>query len=64
VNSPTLINHTVPETARALRTSPVNIYKLILRGELNAVRFGRRVVVTDEDLRKFITEHRTNGAAR
>jgi len=57
-----LLNHTVPETAKILRTSPVNTYKLIRTGELVAVRFGSRVVVTDEDLRQFIQKHRTGAA--
>ena len=51
--------HTVPETARILRTSSVNLYKLIRSGELRAVQFGRRIVVPDECLREFIDCHMT-----
>jgi excisionase family DNA binding protein len=58
-----LVNHTIHEAARVLRCSAVNVYQLVKRGELVAVRFGRRVVVTDEDLRAFIQRHRTERAA-
>lgn len=51
--------HTVPEVARILRTSGTNVLRLIRGGELIAVRFGSRVVVADEDLRRFIDGHRT-----
>jgi excisionase family DNA binding protein len=54
-----LLSHIIPEVAKTLRTSNVNIYKLIRSGELIAVKFGSRVVVTDEDLRAFIEKHRT-----
>jgi len=57
-----LINHTIPEVARIIRCSDVNVYKLIRTGEIVAVRFGKRYIVTDEDLRRFIEGHRTEGA--
>jgi len=60
----TLLNHTVPEAARILRTSPVNTYRLIKIGELQAVQFGRRVVVPDECLREFLERHMTAKASR
>jgi excisionase family DNA binding protein len=58
VSSP-LVNHTIDETAKALRTSPPNVLRLIRRGELIAVKFGKRYIITDEDLRRFIEGHRT-----
>lgn len=58
-----LLLHTVPETAKILRTSPVNVYTIVKRGELAAIRFGRRLVIADEDLRVFIEKHRTERAA-
>lgn len=54
--------HTVPEVAQIIRCSDVNVYKLIRAGELVAVKFGRRAVVADEDLRRFIESHRTEAA--
>lgn len=54
-----LLNHTVPEVAQTLRCSGVNVYQLIRRGELQAVQFGRRVVVPDECLREFLERHMT-----
>jgi excisionase family DNA binding protein len=54
-----ILNHTIPEVARIIRCSAVNVYKLIRTGELVAVRFGKRYIVTDEDLRRFIEGHRT-----
>jgi excisionase family DNA binding protein len=56
--------HTIPETARILRCSDVNVYKLIRSGELQAVQFGRRVVVPDSCLQEFIDRHMTMKAAR
>jgi len=57
-----IIDHTIPEVARIIRCSSVNVYKLIRTGELVAIRFGKRYIVTDEDLRRFIEGHRTEAA--
>lgn len=57
-----LNNHTIPESAKILRTSAANVYRLIKIGELVAVQFGSRYIVTDEDLRTFIFKHRTAAA--
>jgi len=57
-----LVNHTIPEVARIIRCSDVNVYKLVRTGEIIAVRFGKRYIVTDEDLRRFIDSHRTEAA--
>jgi len=58
-----LLNHTVVEAAKILRTSSVNTYRLIKIGELQAVQFGRRFVVPDECLREFLSRHMTKAAA-
>lgn len=57
-----LINHTIPEVARIIRCSDVNVYKMIRNKEIIAVRFGKRYIVTDADLRRFIEEHRMEAA--
>jgi excisionase family DNA binding protein len=57
-----ILNHTIPEVARIIRCSDVNVYKMIRNKEIIAVRFGKRYIVTDEDLRRFIEGHRTEGA--
>ncbi len=40
--------------AERLAVSPDTVYRLIRRGELGAVRAGRRYVVPDEALREFL----------
>jgi len=45
---------TVPEAARLLGVSPALAYELIARGDLNAVRLGRRLVVPVASLRDLI----------
>ena len=54
---------TVPEVAREfLRCSVPNVHELIKRGELVAIRFGRRVIVDSRDLEDFMAQHRTKRA--
>jgi excisionase family DNA binding protein len=54
--------YTVPETAKILRCSDVNVFKMIRNKEIIAVRFGKRYIVTEGDLRQFIEGHRTEAA--
>ena len=57
-----IVNHTISEVARIIRCSDVNVYKMIRNKEIIAVRFGKRFIVTDADLRQFIEKHRTEEA--
>jgi len=45
---------TVPEAARLLGVSPALAYELIARGDLKAVRLGRRLVVPVASLRELL----------
>lgn len=45
---------TVPEAARLLGVSTALLYEMIARGELNAVRLRRRLVVPVASLRELI----------
>lgn len=45
---------TVPEAARLLGVSAALVYEMIARGELKAVRLGRRLVVPIANLRELI----------
>jgi excisionase family DNA binding protein len=54
---------TVPEVARDyLRCSVPNVHGLIKRGELVAIRYGRRTIVDSRDLEDFMAQHRTKRA--
>lgn len=61
----TRMAYTVQETAASLGVSTDLVYDLIGRGELNAVRAGRRKLIRAESLELWIernTEHpSTNG---
>lgn len=45
---------TVPEAARLLGVSAALVYEMIARGELKALRLGRRLVVPIASLRALI----------
>ncbi len=45
------------EAARALRISRRHLHELVARGELSVVRAGRRILFSDEALRRFVDEH-------
>ena len=55
---------TVPEAARALRVSPRTYYAAAARGEVPAVRIGRRLVVPGAALKRLLegSERREAGA--
>jgi len=48
----------IPEAAGILRLSKFTVRLFIARGELPIVRLGRRILIHQEDLRKFVEERR------
>jgi excisionase family DNA binding protein len=50
------------EVARALRVSERTAWGLARRGDLPAVRIGRRLLFDPADLRAFIERQKTTGA--
>ncbi|MCX5672238.1 MAG: helix-turn-helix domain-containing protein [Planctomycetota bacterium] len=50
------------EVARALRVSERTVWGLARRGDLRAVRIGRRLLFDPADLRAFIERQKTAGA--
>ena len=52
----------VVETAQVTRQSVPTIRRLIRRGELPHCRVGRRVVVLEEDVFRFLRDRRVVGA--
>ncbi len=54
---------TVPEIAKLLRTSKMNIYRLIRRGELPAIRIGHKLRVRRSDLKSYLESCTANPAA-
>lgn len=51
---------TAPEIAEILRISKALAYRLIAKGEIKSVRFGRTVRVRDDDLEVFIARKSSN----
>jgi excisionase family DNA binding protein len=47
---------TVGETARLLRLSRAFTYELVARGDLPVLRFGRRVLVPRQALKRYPSE--------
>lgn len=50
--------YTVPEAAEALRVTPAAIRRWIWQRRLTVVRLGTRVVIEEEELRRWITAGR------
>jgi Helix-turn-helix domain len=48
--------HTIKDVCAEARTSPATAWRLIAAGTLQTIRIGRRRLVTDESLRRLITE--------
>ena len=46
--------HNVEEAAELLRVKPVTVRAWINQGHLSAVRLGRRVLLTERELQRFI----------
>ena len=51
---------TVADIAAWLRVSPQMVYKQIKIGDLPAVKIGRRLVVSNEDVQRFIEKKQTS----
>ncbi len=49
---------TVREAADRLRKSPKTILRWIAKGELPAFKVGRQWLVSDRDIRQFLSERR------
>jgi excisionase family DNA binding protein len=47
--------HTIPETCALTGIGRDTIYALIRSGKLTARKLGRRTLITDDDLRQFLT---------
>ena len=45
---------TVAEVATVVRVSRMTVYRLIRRGQLNAIRVGRNYRVKEDDLRRYL----------
>ncbi len=50
---------TVSEVAEILRVSTMTVYRLIDKGDLPAVRIGRRYRLREEDVRRYLEERYT-----
>jgi excisionase family DNA binding protein len=47
--------YTIPETAKALKVTPQTIRAYIKRGKLKGQRIGKPIVITETNLKKFLT---------
>lgn len=48
------VAHTIVEAAKASRVGRTSIYEVIRRGELRAVKVGRRTLILAEDLMEWL----------
>jgi excisionase family DNA binding protein len=46
----------VPEVAEIIRTSPDQVYSLVRQGILPGMKIGRRVVISEDALQKWIEQ--------
>ena len=49
--------YTVKETSATMRVSTRTVWRLISAGELRITRVGRRVLVYESSIEKYITDH-------
>lgn len=47
--------YTIPETAKALRVTPQTIRAWIKQGKINSQRIGRPILITENNLKEFLT---------
>ena len=47
--------HTVRQACKILNVGRTKFYGLLASGELTAIRLGRKVLVTQEELTRFLT---------
>ena len=57
-----MIARTVAASARLVSLTPWQVYQAVQSGELGSVRIGRRLLVTDDDLRAWVEWHRVGPA--
>ncbi len=48
--------YTVPETAQALHVTPQTVRAYIKKGRLRSQRIGRPILITENNLRDFLTK--------
>ena len=48
--------YTVPETAQALQVTPQTVRAYIKKGRLQSQRIGRPILITERNLREFLTK--------
>ena len=54
---------TVAEVAAVIRVSRMTVYRLIRRGQLNAIRVGRNYRVKEDDLQRYLKAQAVPGEA-
>ena len=47
--------YTIPETAKALRVTPQTVRAYIKQGRLKGQRIGRPILITERNLKEFLT---------
>ena len=55
---------TPTQVAEELACSPDSVLRAITRGDLPAVKYGRLVRVSRDDLDRFLEQHKTQGRNR
>lgn len=50
----TRLLHPIPDAAAVLGISRTTLYELIADGEINTVKIGRRTLVTQDELERYV----------
>jgi excisionase family DNA binding protein len=57
IESPNLQLLTLDEAAKILKVNPTTVGRMVRRGEIASVHYGRSVRIRRADLEKFIDDH-------
>ena len=49
--------YTIPETAQALKVTPQTIRAYIKQGKIKSQRIGRPILITENNLKDFLTKN-------
>lgn len=55
VNIAGVILYTIPEVAKEMNVTPQTVRSYIKKGRLNARKVGRALLVTEKDIKKFLS---------
>jgi excisionase family DNA binding protein len=60
----TRLAHTIPQAVELSSLGRTTLYEAIKTGALPVIRHGRRVLIADDTLRRYLKAHETTAPAR